>query len=137
MVYHLAHLQFGLRVIEFFMRYLFVFDLVEFMEALKPSLVVSRVAISDQSAKRFLSIGVNGNVRFNYFVDLRFVNVNVDDFRLLRITVYIARHAVIETHSDADEHITLFRIYVRPVVSVHAEESDVVPMIRRKSAKSK
>ena len=60
-----------------------------------------------QGCERFFRIGMHKAFRLDDFIDLRFVDVDVNNFGLLRILPFgnIARYAVIESHTNANQHI--------------------------------
>ena len=95
-------------------------------------MVVLRYALGNHW-QRLLHISQHGNIGIYNLVNLGRVNLQVYHFGVDTKLGRISRHAVIETHTDSNQKITIAVFDVRAVVAVHAEHADIEWVIAWKS----
>ena len=90
------------------------------MEAVEPALLAQQL---EQLLQAVAHVAHDGNVHVHRLADRRRVDVDVDLARVLAELVELARHAVVETRADGDQHVALVHRQVGAVGAVHAEHA--------------
>ena len=84
-----------------------------------------------------LAVAHHSQIHPYVLVDFAGVNVEMDDFRLLGISVEVAGNTVVETHAYGNKQVALVGHHVGTQVSVHSQHTHIQGMVRGKGGKSK
>ena len=133
---HLTHEQWPFGGMDGRLNDLYALLLVEGLEGLAPLRVLGFLEQRRESREGLLAVGHDGHVSLHILIDLTLVDIQMNDLRLLGVSLEAARHAVAETHTDSDEDIALLLFQVDGVVTVHPEHSDIQRMCAGQGTKT-
>ena len=89
-----------------------------------------------QQGQRTFTVSQYRNIHCHILADFGRINIQMDHLRLTRISLQLAGHTVIESHSDSNQYITFIGLHVRSQISMHAQHSFVQTVIGRQGRKS-
>src|SRR5690606_2269404 len=107
------------------MDYFLDFFFFQISELVQPSRVVSFLNQFGQHRKGFLTISPNRIMCFHILVDFSWINVQVNNLRLLCVFVQSAGYTVVETHTDSNQYITFIGHHIGSIISVHPQHAHV------------
>ena len=66
-------------------------------------------------------LGITQHLHIDRYIltDFRIINIEMNDLRLLSVGLQITRHAVIETHTNRNQHIAFIGLAVRAHITMH------------------
>ena len=98
--------------------------------------IVGRLDDLVQLGERVLHVAAHGDVGRLVLVELRGVDIDVDDLAVLAELFDFARHAVVEPHAEGDQQIGLFDGVVGVHRAVHAEHVERQRVVAGKRAEA-
>src|SRR3989338_10715401 len=108
---------------------------VERFELCYPLTVVAALHERGDGRKEFLRISVNGDLGLDDLVELRRIDVHMNDLGMRKVPRHLARHAVVEAHAYREHYVGLIGELVGRVIAVHAEHAHVERVVRRHRGK--
>jgi hypothetical protein len=109
---HLAHKQRALGGMGVAVDDLLFLYLIKGVERLSPLRVAGLLHQLVEHGEALLAVAHHGHVGLHVLVNLTGIDVEVYDLGLLGIGLQRSRHAVVEAHTDGDEHVTLLLLEV-------------------------
>ena len=82
------------------------------------------------------AIAHNTDIDAHILIDRRWINIDMDLFRMWRERIQPTRDTVIKTRTDADHHIAIMHRHIGLVCPVHPEHAEPLRISRRKRAQT-
>ena len=89
-----------------------------------------------ETRQRPVQVAEHRIIDAHIFIELRRVDVKMDDFRLRRELLDYARHTVVKTNADSEQQVAAHDGHIRGIGSVHACHAEVRLRVRIDAAKS-
>ena len=90
---------------------------------LRGKVILARIELVAQERQRPAEVAEHAVVGLDVLVDLSAVNLEVDDLRVRRELIDLARHTVAEAHADAEQKVAFLNGHVGTVRAVHARKA--------------